>query len=433
MADMRVRWLVGWSAACLVSCGFWTSYGLTQSSAIRPAQSLGTSNGTTLAPKMSRAQEMKPLTPAKAAPIIDVNAVDLPQGCVVLHDGRVFQGAVTQLPEAYQVKSSTGSVVFTFDQVRTVATSLPQASVQLRESYETPTTNDHLLLGQWCLQNNLFEEASQEAEAALGLEPTRKEALTILKKSEEALGRVPKEVPAGDKVQLRAMPDGGVVSAESQLEFTRHVNRIALNKCGNGACHGSSSFSSFKLSRSSKSDPNLKMFLKYIDPSDPEMSPLLVNSQSADGPHKGLFLGAKGREQFATIQAWVVQVANEQNNLAEVRRRPQPRRESGPVITIRPKNETREGQNAASIEPGESDPEMALDNAPEVDITGESPEIKTVAAEMDAPAMTPARSKRRDPLKSETIQKLLQSQDPDAFDPEEFNRMVHGNRATPVE
>jgi hypothetical protein len=438
MAARQVRWRVGWSAVCLLSWGFCISLGLAESPTLRPVPSRGKSSGTSLAPREASLQQMKPLTPLEPAPIVDPDTSDIQDGCVVLPDGRVFRGAIKQLPQGYQLKSNTGTVAFTFDQVRTVATSLPQAYLQLRDALVAPTANDHLALGNWCSQNKLHDEASLEAQAALVLEPTRKEALMLLKKSEEAAGRVSNAAPAVNAVPARPIEAGGVLSAECQLEFTRHVNRIALNKCGNGACHGPASFSSFKLSRGSKSEPNLKMILKYIDPSDPEMSPLLVNARSAEGPHNGLFQGAKGREQYATIQAWVMQVSSDQANLAGVRRRakPAPPREPGPLITIRPKRETPESPNvvASSESEGVTDtPEMELDNAPEVDISGNAPEIKTVAAEEEPPGSSPARPKRGAPLKSETIQKLLQSQDPDAFDPDEFNRMVHGDRPAPVE
>lgn len=438
MAAKRLRWLVGWGTACLISWGFWIAFGAAQSPALRPAASRGQSGDSTiLAPAAPPAEQMKPLTPLDPAPLANTDSIDISKGCVVLFDGRVFEGNIVQLPEAYQVRSNTGAVTFTFEQVRTVATSLPQAYIQLRESYEHPNVNDHLSLGQWCVQNKLFEEASVEAQSALVLEPGRKEALSLLKKSEDALGREPQAGPAADMIKLQTIPAGAVISSEAQLQFTRQVNRIALNKCGNGACHGPASFSPFKLTRSSKSDPNLQAILKYIDTASPEMSPLLVNARSVEGPHSGLFQGAKGREQYATIQAWVVQVSREQNNMAGVRKRSaKPMRESGQIVTIRPKREKTGGAEAIASDSGVSTAdasEMVLDNAPEIDISEETPEIKTVAAEESVPTSPTPRSRRAGPLKSETIQKLLKSQDPDAFDPEEFNRMIHGDRPAPVE
>lgn len=429
MAAKHMRWSVSWGVACLVSWSFWIAFGAAEPPTLRSATSRGQSG---LAPLTPATESLKTL---EAAPQANMDAIETSHNCVVLFDGRVFQGKVVQLAQAYQVQTNTGTVTFPLEQVRTVADSLPQAYTQLRESFEQPGINDHLALGQWCVLNKLYEEASLEAQSALVLDPGRKEALSLLKKAEEALGREPSTAPDGNIAGIRTIQAGAVVSAEAQLQFSRQINRIALNKCGNGACHGPASFSSFKLTRSSKSDSNLHAILKYINTADPEMSDLLVNARCVDGPHKGLFQGAKGREQYATIQAWVVQVANEQNNLTGVRKRSTtPMRSSGPVITIRPRQETSDDLNAEASESGVSTADvtgMELGNAPEIDISGESPEIKTVAAE-EEPASSPAsRPRRSAPLKSETIQKLLKSQDPDAFDPEVFNRMVHGDRAAP--
>ena len=62
-----------------------------------------------------------------------------------------------------------------------------------------------------------------------------------------------------------------------------------------------------------------------------------------------------------------------------------------------------------------------------------APEIETVASEEPAPGLRPTRAPREAPLNSAAIKKLLESQDPDAFDPEVFNRMVHGDRAAEAE
>ena len=190
---------------------------------------------------------------------------------------------------------------------------------------------------------------------------------------------------------------------------------LALNKCGNGSCHGASALSPFKIQQGVRADTNLTEMLKYIDPENPEQSPLLVKARTADGPHNNLFRGANGAEQYARLMAWVVQAAKDQSHVAGLPKRPYVWREGGPRITIRPRTEKPE--QTASEETAEP-----LDGqAPQ------APEIETVAAEQTAPVPRPPRAPRAAPLKSEAIQKLLENHEPDAFDPEEFNRLVHGN------
>lgn len=359
-------------------------------------------------------QRMTPFTPIDVNPASPETAPVKVTGCIVLGDGRVFQGEITELETGYQVEAKNGAVILPFAQVRSVAPTLKQAYQQLRESYVQPSASDHLDLGWWCQQHQLFEEASGEAQAALVLEPTREKALSLLKTAEAALGRTEiAEAATSTSVQPRPITGGAVVSTSTQLEFSRHIQRLALNKCGNGGCHGASALSPFKLQQGGRSDNNLSAMLKYIDTENPEQSPLLVRARGADGPHQGIFRGSSGTEQYARLMAWVVQAANDQNNVAGIQKRPKVWREGGPRYTIRPR------ESQTDTDSGE----VPLDQA----AAAAEPEIQTISGEEAAPVSRVPRSPRKSPLASETIQELLRDQAPDAFDPEEFNRQVHGN------
>ena len=406
MAAKRVRWSLGVCVAgglCLV-VGVAMSHSQ-ESAPPKPGPSL------IVAPPA--VQRMTPLQPIAIAEPATEPTTPPATGCVVLGDGRVFQGVITELAAGYRVQAKNGAVVLPFTHVRTVAPTLAQAYQQLRESYERPSASDHLDLGMWCQQNQLYEEASLEAQAALTLEPARKEALSLLKKAETALGHT--EVPqpsAAPATVPRPGQAGAVVSTATQVEFSRHIQRLALNKCGNGGCHGASALSAFKIQQGVRADLNLAAILKYVDPENPELSPLLVKARTADGPHNGLFRGTSGTEQYHRLMKWVVQAAQDQNNLAGLPKRPKEWREGGPRYTIRPRSKT--PQDTASEESREP-----LDDQEPM-----APEIETVAGEQTAPV---PRASREAPLKSAAIQKLLENQLPDAFDPEEFNRLVHGN------
>ncbi len=361
-------------------------------------------------------QRMTPFQPIAVDEPTAESKTEPTTGCVVLGDGRVFQGELTELAAGYQVQTHNGALVLQFSQVRTVAPTLAQAYQQLRESYDKPTASDHLDLGLWCQQNQLYEEASAEAQAALTLQPARKEALSLLQKAETALGHteLPK-TPNAPNIVPRLVAGGAVVSTATQVEFSQHIQRLALNKCGNGGCHGASALSSFKIQQGVRADLNLAAILKYVDIENPELSPLLVRARTADGPHNGLFRGASGTEQYDRLLKWVVQAAKDQNNLAGLPKRPKVWREGGPRYTIRPRT---------------SQPEETASEAPAEPLEAQAPaapEIETVAGEKAAPVPRAPRSPREAALQSAAIQKLLENQAPDAFDPEEFNRLVHGN------
>ena len=407
MAATRSRWLKGMCAAGALCLVIYVSIGYAQ----EPSRSSKT-QPLIVAPQALRAAPSQKLAPA--TPIASPETKTM--GCVVLGDGRVFQGEVVELAAAYHVRTKNAAVVLPFAQVRTVAPTLPEAYEQLRASYSQPTANDHLDLGRWCEQNKLFWEASTEAQSALSLEPNRKDALSLLKRAETAMGNTAlPETPVNEPLVPRPVLGVAVVSSETQVEFSRRILPLVLNKCGNGACHGTSALSSFKLKQGVRPDQNLQSVLKYVDSENPESSPLLVRARTADGPHTGLFQGARGSEQYTRLMAWVLQAAQDQNQLTGVRKRPKERREGGPRYTIRPR--TAEPEDTASEEQAELPDSLAAE-------LESAPEIETVGAEEPVPA---PRSPRVAPLKSEAVRKLLLAQEPDAFDPEEFNRLVHGN------
>lgn len=359
-------------------------------------------------------------------------------GCIVLSNGRVYLGRLTELPQAYQIETLSGAIVIPLNEVRTVAESLEQAYQQLRDAYQRPTASDHLDLGRWCFQNQLYDAASIEAQAALGLEPSRDDAIKLLQRAEVAAGRGIKptaETPAPYRLQTEQSM--GVISAEAQRDFGRHIERLAFNKCGNGKCHGSSSLSEFKLNKNARSDLNLQSFLKFMDLDNPELSPLLIKARSVDDHHAGIFQGAGGPEQYSRLLAWVTRVSKEQSQLSPERMKREQQSRPGPFITIRPKSDRASEATSSENVATESTPRMSLETAPDISPDSTTPSsgaaIETVAAETSPDtnstrkSRTPRPSKKA-PLQSPLVQKILADQAPDAFDPEEFNRLMHGER-----
>lgn len=364
---------------------------------------------------LPQATPLAPAKPDQPLPPAAGNVVDTREGCIVLRDGTVRTGKIVELAAGYQIATQKGTFVFNYDQIRVVADSLPEAYQQIRASYERPTATAHLDLGRWCAKHGLMEEALIEAEDALVLEPHRKEAAELLRQAEVALNLAPINAPPpADRVPVPVT----MISSEAQAEFIRRIQPLALNRCGNGNCHGSGSTSELKLAavrtgsspQKVRSEQNLNAILKYIDGAYPSESQLLVVPRTADGVHDGLFTGNRGSDQYKTLLAWVERVAQEHGQVAaRPRRREVGDWREGPRLTVRPRP-----KSAPAEEPAE----------------GEAPaEIETVAAEtvIEEPDV------RRSPLRSETVQRLLKNQEPDAFDPEEFNRMVHGARGSSPE
>ena len=321
-----------------------------------------------------------------------------------------YLGKVVELTGGYQISMPQGTTIATYDQIRVVADSLSAAYTQIRDSYDHPTANDHLELARWCAKQGLMEEVRIEAEEALILEPTRREAAELVRKAEAALKiSAPRPRPTGRRERIPVTN----ISTEAQAEFIRRIQPLAVNKCGNGTCHGSGADNSLKLlqvrtgtsPQRLQSQQNLDALLKFVDAANPEQSPLLTKPRSLDGVHNTVFQGDRGAEQFKRLLAWVELVAEDQINGVPARRQPIEDWREGPRITVRPKVQD-SGESVAVVEPQPED---------------------------TPPSPVPERNARptQRPLQSPSIQRLMSNHAPDAFDPDEFNRLVHGDSLPP--
>jgi hypothetical protein len=185
--------------------------------------------------------------------------------------------------------------------------------------------------------------------------------------------------------------------------YVREVQPLLVNSCASAACHGSRSTNAFRLHpiatgrrvQRLASDENLEMVLGYIDRAEPTRSPLLSVSQSGDAAHRAAFRGPRAVDQRELLTAWVERVAAELPKGDSASESPFSRavdvtESSGNAAEDTPR---REGSNP----PGEVVPASATDS-----FGG--------AAESDA----------------ELAERVLREEQVDAFDPDEFNRLIHG-------
>jgi hypothetical protein len=333
-----------------------------------------------------------------------------PPRLLLLFDGRVIIGDISEVPGGYSVRRTEGQIVVPYDFVRLTATSLRDAYQKQRDNLQNlqnPNAEQHLSLARWCFQYQLREEAVAELEAALKLEPFRKEArelLQLIDAADEQQGPSARE--SGDRSSaVRPLPrSAGGISSANQLDFVQRVQPLLVNKCGNASCHGSASTNGLHLhnvrtGRSHQrlySDENLAMALKFVNADFPVDSPLLRKPQDPESViHQGVFAGALGEQQVEMLRKWIQAVAvDRQLALA-----------NGPVEM------TAEPEPAPIIEPAE--------------LTEEPGPVRPQPRIIEIPR---ASRDPRSPRSSEVLRNVLDEERPDAFDPEEFNRRLHGGR-----
>lgn len=324
-----------------------------------------------------------------AGPMADAAAV------TVLRDGRVFTGTLSPVPGGYRLDQSGGYVIIPQNEIQVTAASLQAAYQALRDALKSPSPEDHVRLAQWCLANGLADAALTEVQDALRLDPRREDARALLKHLDSLLNRppvVPEEsapaLPATAFMTPKDRTSLGL-SREAHKDFVARVQPLLMNKCASAGCHGASAENRLKLTNARlettlhrlATESNLNTLFTFIDFQHPERSLLLTKPGEPTPVHQRLFLGPRNAPQFQILESWVQQVVREKEALA-------------------------------------TEPPPAVVTAASPAVTPQ--QLQPVAADA-APAR--ATESRREPG---VLDEIRREQLPDAFDPDAFNRMVHG-------
>lgn len=371
-----------------------------------------------------------------------------PPKLMVLFDGRVLYGQISERPGGYMIEAPDSKQVIPFQMIRLTATSLEEAYVKQRDALKKPTAGDHLQLAEWCYEQRLHDAAREQLAAALKLEPDRIEARQLLAAVETASesAESPRERgsrrPTAGAATPRELTAAGI-STDSHAQFVRRVQPILVNRCGNASCHGSAAKNDFKLAnvraghrqQRRETELNLSTVLRYVDRQSPGDSPLLARTVNADsGAHRGLFTGPGGAAQLEGLRAWIVAASREL---------------AGPAASSSWAANAPDFATSAAFAFGDDIPaeataappresgvrQAALETASElespllIEIPRESAKPQAAAAralstDVAAQAKRPAAKSKAE--QSAFLKQILEQDRPDAFDPNEFNRKVHG-------
>lgn len=329
---------------------------------------------------------------------------------LVMNNGRVLSGRVSQSAGGYLVRTTAGSVLVPFERVHLHATDLRDAYRRLRSSMPNPSASTHIALARWCLTQQLYRETQAELRSALEIEPDRVEARNMLRRLEEILH--PTDAVHREVIQVETRTEDGFavppssslggVSREAARQFVSEVQPLLMNSCATARCHGTQARNDFRLSpvrigaggSRLLTERNLAAVLNRIDADDPRGSSLLVVPRGNHGPGgRAIFSGPRGADQFDLLRGWVLQVAEESLTTG-----------GHPVRT---------GEHAAR---SSQEPQPAL--YPQLSAPGTSG--KPSAADDPSETTRVNATLDRDPL----LEAILREERPDAFDPAEFNRQT---------
>ena len=252
---------------------------------------------------------------------------------LLLKSGRVVQGTVRADSRGYFVESRRSTLYFPFSHVKFVASDMHEAYTKLCEAVGGTSAHRDLILGRWCLENDLRPEAAEHFQNVLTFEPSNREARQALARLDASRGEDAGNERAAKPPAESQFPESlSRLSGSAVREFVIGVQPILLARCGSVKCHGTadpktpSTTSSFHLehvrisqgSNRAATARNLEAVLKLLDGQFPSQSPFF---QKGLQPHGGIVLrnpldGAAGRAQEMRLRRWVESIAPERSRIA---------------------------------------------------------------------------------------------------------------------
>jgi hypothetical protein len=294
---------------------------------------LGLSSGTVA----FRAADSGPSAPPGPSASAAASAAPAP-AVLLMSDGRVLQGFVSEDQDGYVLKQRGGQLHFRKEKMEKIFHSIGEVYQYKRDRLPDRDPDERMKLAQWCLTNHLTTEAKEQVQAVLAFSPKHLQAQRMMSFMEAAddrarfrdpaVRRAGAEVVEGpvDPAVHRAAPleFAGVglptifdlptpLAVKRAEEFNRNVHPILQMHCAR--CHNERYAGSFQLIQvRTKHDltptvfrANLEATLRLIDPESPARSELLSSAlvPHGGGPSKRPIFGGPKDPSYQRISAWV--------------------------------------------------------------------------------------------------------------------------------
>lgn len=253
-------------------------------------------------------------------------AQDAPQ-VIVLHNGNIVQGRLERIDAGWNVTNGP------WYSIHVPARDVDFVAADLREAYRVKLTRvrpgdfeEHLRLAQWCLRHDLDGSAADRllhlarlspqhpAVDALEQQLRRRANPTPTPPSTVVPARFEQAVSESTKAPENELPP---LPPEAIGEFTRSVQPLLLNRCGQATCHGSAASNDLQLIGSRRrilrkdlTWRNMRAVLTYVDPDNVEASPLLEHAFTSHGNRAQAPLEAHEVRPRQTLLNWVSLVSS---------------------------------------------------------------------------------------------------------------------------
>ena len=240
---------------------------------------------------------------------------------VLLTDGKVVEGIVTQAGDKILVRRGSIDQPFAKDQVQFIGKSKEECYTHLLGKTKVDDAPGRFKLARWCMYNGLREQALTEANEVVKLQPNHTMAVAMSRSLEESIrlfngdgtsklppSEAPKPAAPGLPKVVDADPE---IAGEAATVFAPRVQPVLVNLCAD--CHAKASYAgAFKMACGTGHDPdagitrhNLKAVLAQIKKDDPAASPLLEKALAAHGGMKQAAFANRLAPAYRVLEAWV--------------------------------------------------------------------------------------------------------------------------------
>jgi hypothetical protein len=264
------------------------------------------------------------------SPAGDATRLEAFHGVLLLRNGSTIEGEISRVGDHWSVKNEGRVLTVLARNVDLAGASLEDLYDAQRKRINRPAADIHLSLADWCIQNRLFEQASQQLAEARTIDPRDPRRVMIEQRLAIAIEQQARQAPAAATTVSAelgpASPEGEPIPASPPPQrtaavvegFTRRVQPILINNCTTAGCHHIGGGQKFQLDRAlvygqstrRTTMTNLAAALTLVDRTRPQLSPLLTVPRAPHGGMERPVFGPQQAKLVGQLAEWVALVVD---------------------------------------------------------------------------------------------------------------------------
>jgi len=234
---------------------------------------------------------------------------------ILLNNDRIVEGEILSSGDVVQVRSELGLITIPRSDIVLVATTLREV-YQFKKENTLQTSDCFLKLADWCVTNQLVDEAAVEFDRAILLADHTRQTDAIRSRKNAVLSMYAerhRQVDMIEQVNQKYRQWKEKIPASTFATFKREILPMLVQNCNGIACHSSNSLNEFRFIANPNNNDidvakNLQIVLRYVTPDVPEESPLVLIPIAPHGRTKQIFTHQNSL-QYRKLDLWVEQVA----------------------------------------------------------------------------------------------------------------------------